>query len=345
MNNYNSQGSAPSGADQSQSALSLLVNAVDNQQSHGQSQEQSGRGSADSLAGQRSLVDTLRLRGLAGDAGASLEEQLFLQQQQQAQQAGFGGSNGTSGSLGLLSQLRDQQILSQLGQQQQLASLLGGAPGGALAAQMRLQQAQQSGGLSHADILALSRSGGLPGLSGALGGLGGASGSALQSELESLQRLEELERSQRLLAAAQPIAATRDQQTRQPSLLQLQSMRQDSLASSAAEQPQKQRVTADASSVSSSPRMKPTNPATSSNGGGGPLREIPPGGPEACMEVDNEDLEKAPGSVIVPCRARGMPMDHNFKVRRRLSCFYLCQSSARIMLTLLFGDPFCFLIL
>jgi hypothetical protein len=28
-------------------------------------------------------------------------------------------------------------------------------------------------------------------------------------------------------------------------------------------------------------------------------------------------LQKTPGSVIVPCRARGMPMDHNFKVRTR----------------------------
>ena len=27
-----------------------------------------------------------------------------------------------------------------------------------------------------------------------------------------------------------------------------------------------------------------------------------------------EDLRKTPGTVIVPCRARGMPMDHNFKV-------------------------------
>lgn len=32
-----------------------------------------------------------------------------------------------------------------------------------------------------------------------------------------------------------------------------------------------------------------------------------------------DERRKAPGSVIVPCRARGMPMDHNFKVRL-LSC-------------------------
>jgi hypothetical protein len=32
-------------------------------------------------------------------------------------------------------------------------------------------------------------------------------------------------------------------------------------------------------------------------------------------EKSKEDLRKTPGTVIVPCRARGMPMDHNFKVR------------------------------
>eukprot|EP00977_Amphora_coffeiformis_P022314 scaffold10819_cov130-Amphora_coffeaeformis.AAC.1 len=33
----------------------------------------------------------------------------------------------------------------------------------------------------------------------------------------------------------------------------------------------------------------------------------------APAETSKEDIEKTPGSVIVPCRARGMPMDHNFK--------------------------------
>jgi hypothetical protein len=43
------------------------------------------------------------------------------------------------------------------------------------------------------------------------------------------------------------------------------------------------------------------------------------GGAAAASKNDDgngEELEKTPGSVIVPCRARGMPMDHNFKVRR-----------------------------
>jgi hypothetical protein len=35
----------------------------------------------------------------------------------------------------------------------------------------------------------------------------------------------------------------------------------------------------------------------------------------ASTEKAKDDLRKTPGTVIVPCRARGMPMDHNFKVR------------------------------
>ena len=29
-------------------------------------------------------------------------------------------------------------------------------------------------------------------------------------------------------------------------------------------------------------------------------------------------IARSPGSVVVPCRARGMPMDHNFRVSRLL---------------------------
>jgi hypothetical protein len=31
-------------------------------------------------------------------------------------------------------------------------------------------------------------------------------------------------------------------------------------------------------------------------------------------EISKDTFQKTPGSVVVPCRARGMPMDHNFKV-------------------------------
>jgi len=217
-------------------------------------------------------------------------------------------------------------MLSQLGQQQHLAALLGfggGGGGGAgpnnnnsgggggggnsqqdsmrqalAAAQLRQQQPQ----FSQADLLALSRSGALSNLLGggsggnsglgAFGGGGGAGGAGnqgfggyggggggLASELEGLQRLEELQRRQRLLAA------TSADNPRGSSLERtLAGMGQEGTAGS----PNRPMA-----------HMKPDGAAVGMDGVSGTLKD---------------DLEKTPGSVIVPCRARGMPMDHNFKV-------------------------------
>ena len=285
MNNH--RAGPPTGSDQS--ALSLLVNAAD---SH-----YPPRGDGMGAQG-RSLADTLRLRSLAGDGGAaaSLEEQLLLQQQQQqmAQSQFYGNSN-------LLSQVRDQNLLAQLGQHQQLASLLGlgGAPAhgndirSALAAQLRQQQQQAQPQLTQSDLLALSRSGGLSGLSGLFGGGGFGGSSGLASELEGLQRLEELERHQRLLAAGSPLGPPNAQVSHMPSLAQMQS--------------------GEVTQVSGSPNLA----------AGAPPPPPPPDGmvseaalsaPPGEQAIPKEEVEKTPGSVIVPCRARGMPMDHNFKV-------------------------------
>jgi hypothetical protein len=38
-------------------------------------------------------------------------------------------------------------------------------------------------------------------------------------------------------------------------------------------------------------------------------------------------IPRAPGSVVVPCRARGMPMDHNFRVS--LLSSFLCAIPLR----------------
>jgi hypothetical protein len=240
-----------------------------------------------------------------------LEEQLFLQQQAQASY-GAGGSQAA-----LLNQLqREQNLLAQLGQQQQLASLLGLGGGGsttnqdmqrALAvAQLRQSQPQ----LTNADILALSRSGVLQGLlgTGVGGGYGAASSSAysgglgagafqgggigaygasqgLASELEGLQRLEELNRRQRLLAATSETSRSRF----------------------------------DGAKYGDSERLEQTD-------GRAATRNI--------GAQDQDDLEKSPGSVIVPCRARGMPMDHNFKVGFLLMRFVYASST--MLLTRLF---------
>ena len=111
-----------------QSALSLLVNAAD---SRGENPRRDAGGL--SGAGSATLADTLRLRGFGGGE-PSFEEQLLLQQQAQSLLGGGGGAGG--GSSMLLSQLRDQGLLSQLGgslggnQNQQLAALLGLGGGG-----------------------------------------------------------------------------------------------------------------------------------------------------------------------------------------------------------------------
>ena len=288
-NNNNNRSGAPAPNDQS--ALSLLVNAADHNM-----QRDLGNG----VPG-RSLQETLRLRGLAGDAGgASLEEQLLMQQQ-------------SFGNPALLAQLREQNILSQLGQQQHLASLLGlggaaGAPGmrDTFAAQMRQQvpQQQQQQQLTHADLLALSRNGALPSLPGFLGGgLGGQNAGYAASELEGLQRMEELERRQRLLQGAGAAAPVPSAGMARPEDLQQQLHR---VAPQASRIPSGEVRDEAAGAGLASPGRPERRPSGNADVASAPDAE------------GNDEVEKAPGSVIVPCRARGMPMDHNFKVSSRL---------------------------
>jgi hypothetical protein len=67
----------------------------------------------------------------------------------------------------------------------------------------------------------------------------------------------------------------------------------------------------------------PVATASNANGnndgpsGAGLNKGLPSNGPDNPATLDTatkDERKKAPGSVIVPCRARGMPMDHNFKV-------------------------------
>ena len=356
-----------------QSALSLLVNAADSRDNPGARRDGGG--------GAGSLADTLRLRGFGGGE-PSFEEQFMLQQQAQSLLGGGGG-----GSSMLLSQLRDQGLLSQLGgslggggnQNQQLAALLGLGGGSshsndvrsALAAQLRQsQQQQQQQQLSHADILALSRSGalsssGLAGLMSRMGGGGGMSafgGSGLASELENLQRLEELERRQRLMnaglggssALAQQQASAASANAAQNTMDSSGGIRGSVLRN--APGPGDDRMSAVAAAhlsrpspaseiinnnagTSSSPKPKPSSPPSEHH-----LRQravqqqqqqqhsrhdvLPPTA-AVPTEANKEELEKTPGSVIVPCRARGMPMDHNFKVRCSFCLATNCRDSSQ----------------
>lgn len=173
------------------------------------------------------------------------------------------------------------------------------------AAQLRQQQQHQ---FTQADLLALSRSGALSGLSGLLGGgagsvssllsgLGGSQGFA--SELEGIQRLEELERRQRLFAAGAAGGAQPPQQA--PSSL--------SAAQPALRRPEETPASPKVMQDTSSPRLSAARPEPKQPVAAAPVPDAAP-----ASEEGKEELEKAPGSVIVPCRARGMPMDHNFKV-------------------------------
>ena len=74
---------------------------------------------------------------------------------------------------------------------------------------------------------------------------------------------------------------------------------------------------------------KPTAPPSLGNVGevragfqGQPSAATTTGG-NATVDASKDERRKAPGSVIVPCRARGMPMDHNFKVGSSAFCHIL----------------------
>eukprot|EP00522_Entomoneis_paludosa_P006611 CAMPEP_0172455234 /NCGR_PEP_ID=MMETSP1065-20121228/11965_1 /TAXON_ID=265537 /ORGANISM="Amphiprora paludosa, Strain CCMP125" /LENGTH=599 /DNA_ID=CAMNT_0013207693 /DNA_START=121 /DNA_END=1920 /DNA_ORIENTATION=- len=318
MNSRQNGGQPPSDG---QSPLSLLVNAADSRDA-----SQGQRDNGGFPTGQ-SLADTLRLRGLTGETGPSIEEQILLQQQQQQQQA---AAFGAPSPAAILSQLRDQNLLAQMGgQNPQLAALLGLTGGGggannadlrnALAAAQFRQQAQQPQ-LSHADILALSRTGALGGapssIFGGMGGLGSlgqaAAPGGLASELESLQRLEEIERRQRLIAAgadplmgahsagpvagaplpAGPAAGASSRGADAPGTVRGPVIRDERIPGGHIPRPTMDTSTS-SKKEASAPMVESSMPASETEG--------------------KEDIEKTPGSVIVPCRARGMPMDHNFK--------------------------------
>ena len=54
-------------------------------------------------------------------------------------------------------------------------------------------------------------------------------------------------------------------------------------------------------------------------------------------------IARSPGSVVVPCRARGMPMDHNFRVSCVFAYFHVCIFAVIIPRTLSYlGLTFCF---
>jgi hypothetical protein len=157
--------------------------------------------------------------------------------------------------------------------------------------------------------MALARTGAIPGLSGIIGtgGLGGISGGSGTGQRLGELDLQELERRQRLVATGLPTGNG------------------PLTAQSQAQQPQPETESSGASSASPSGNppngQKPASMmgmAQSEFSGAGESAAGRGSGPRGdnCVIADKEQ-RRDPGSVVVPCRARGMPMDHNFKVSRR----------------------------
>lgn len=171
-------------------------------------------------------------------------------------------------------------------QQQQAAALALASDIRSAVAAAQLRQAAQ---LQNQDLL-LARA---AAMQQQLGGLGGVD---VQQELE-LQRLEELERRQLLAAAAAgaPIGALA---ARQQLELQEAQLRQEQI-----DRQLQQAAAGD--SILDRAGMRPPAPDPSA-----PTCRVVPSSDQATKDT----FQKTPGSVVVPCRARGMPMDHNFKV-------------------------------
>lgn len=198
------------------------------------------------------------------------------------QRLGFGDASLEEQILQRASALRAEAMMQQQQQQAHQRQHLGAA----LAALQQQHQMSSLGGFNPAHFASLSpqEQEALLGRAAALRELGltGGPGAALSGvgmdRLQQLElgRLEELERRRQQLAALAGYsgAGAGVRPAEVPSAPE--QLNQDSVKSESARAVQKKTST-------------------------------------SAAEKTKEDLRKTPGTVIVPCRARGMPMDHNFK--------------------------------
>lgn len=283
------------------SPLSLLVHAADaQQQPPGSRGGGSDRGSKNDQGYRHDL--------LKDKAPSALEEHQLLLQRKAAAEHALQQQGGLLPSLDFYQQNALAAAAQQQQQQQQLASLaLASDIRSALAAAHLRQQAAQ---FQNHDFL-LARAAAAQGLGLGGGGLGNSSIEKLQQDLE-LQRLEELERRQQLLAAA----GRAPMQARQQMEMQEAQARQEQLD----RQLQREGLLAAATARS--------NMASSSEVQSNPGAAAAAAAAATATRRDSgkEEFQKTPGSVIVPCRARGMPMDHNFKV-----CTCSCPTTVTLL--------------
>eukprot|EP00539_Tryblionella_compressa_P014373 CAMPEP_0178825490 /NCGR_PEP_ID=MMETSP0746-20121128/6254_1 /TAXON_ID=913974 /ORGANISM="Nitzschia punctata, Strain CCMP561" /LENGTH=700 /DNA_ID=CAMNT_0020487267 /DNA_START=80 /DNA_END=2182 /DNA_ORIENTATION=+ len=267
--------------------------------------------------------------GQDGGAASSIEDQILqrasalraeaLMQQQQPQQQ---------------NQTQQQQLeaaLAALQQQQQLSSLagLGGAFAGAASSQQ--EQRQHEALLARAAAL---RDLGLAGLAGGpASALQGGDGlERLQQQLE-MGRLEELQRARRAQLAAltgiggdarSPASAVMGGSGRgglPPARVAGRSDGGEGKSPSPPPEiidmdgPEAPTATKSSAPVETKTKVPKATKAQKSSKLSTKKKEDDeePGTIQPVSEKTRDELRKAPGTVIVPCRARGMPMDHNFK--------------------------------
>eukprot|EP00545_Synedropsis_sp_CCMP1620_P013422 CAMPEP_0119005676 /NCGR_PEP_ID=MMETSP1176-20130426/1861_1 /TAXON_ID=265551 /ORGANISM="Synedropsis recta cf, Strain CCMP1620" /LENGTH=573 /DNA_ID=CAMNT_0006957513 /DNA_START=29 /DNA_END=1750 /DNA_ORIENTATION=- len=270
------------------SPLSLLVHAADSQRSSGKNGGQGKPGENGSGHGQR---DAPGARIPEGAPSSSLED--HMAQRQAAARAEALHHHGLlsqlragtlgAGSLGENEFFQQNAALVAAQQQQQAAAL-------ALASDIRTAvaaaQLRQHAQFQNQDLM-LARNATLQQL-----GLGGGGGGVeqLQQELE-LHRLEEMERRQ-LMAAAAAGGPMGNLNARQQLELQEAQIRQEQYD---------RQMGGGGGGESLLDRAGLRAPMD--NGGRGPANDA----------GSKDSFQKTAGSVVVPCRARGMPMDHNFK--------------------------------
>ena len=320
-------GGKTSGESSEASPLSLLVHAADAQHQRPPGGHNNARKLALDIGGsgsseqqeaqarfeQGNFEEQMRLAASARAEGAFQQHHALLAQLRAGGLGGFGGGGGGAGNEGDIYSQNASLLAAQ--QQQQAAALALASDIRTAVAAAQLRQAAQF--QNHDFLMARAAMHQQQqqqqqhqhlGLGG--GGVGGGNGlDPLQQELE-LQRLEEIERRQLMAAAAAGgpgglgVLAARQQLEQ----LQEAQFREEHLNRHLHQGGE----TAEAMFQRVGLRGASTADSVISGRGNG--------------ESSKDTFQKTPGSVVVPCRARGMPMDHNFKVMKEMSRIWHAKS-------------------
>ena len=320
-------GGKTSGESSEASPLSLLVHAADAQHQRPPGGHNNARKLALDIGGsgsseqqeaqarfeQGNFEEQMRLAASARAEGAFQQHHALLAQLRAGGLGGFGGGGGGAGNEGDIYSQNASLLAAQ--QQQQAAALALASDIRTAVAAAQLRQAAQF--QNHDFLMARAAMHQQQqqqqqhqhlGLGG--GGVGGGNGlDPLQQELE-LQRLEEIERRQLMAAAAAGgpgglgvLAARQQLEQLQEAQFREEHLNRHLHQGGETAEAMLQRVGLRGASTADS--------VISGRGNG---------------ESSKDTFQKTPGSVVVPCRARGMPMDHNFKVMKEMSRIWHAKS-------------------